>query len=84
MHPGLQALGQIETEIFQALLFVQNKDDLQEEMQQAFRIFDENGDGLISRGQCYKTFCVRKLQLFKIIQSVCARQAFPALSNVCG
>ena len=27
----------------------QNKDDLQEEMQQAFRIFDGNSDGFISR-----------------------------------
>jgi hypothetical protein len=41
-------------------------------------------DKRVSRGQCYKTFYGRKLQIFVISWSVCPWQALPALSNVCG
>ncbi len=34
------------------------------------------------RGQCYKSFCDRNLQMFTISQSICLPQAFPAQSHV--
>ncbi len=35
----------------------------------------------LTRGQCYKTFFVRNLQIFVLSLSVCTWQAFPADSN---
>ncbi len=56
----------------------------QYQMNHASQIFGGVLMSLTTKGQCYKAFYGRNLQIFVISWSVCPWQAFPALPNVCG
>ncbi len=47
------------------------------------KLQNTSGPHVAAWGQCYKTFCGRKLRLFILSQSDCPWQAFEAQSYVC-